>query len=164
MTSETEQNNNTTPSCPLCTGGRTSWYLWIGILVFIIIFIYANRSASTPASFDWNVNLQQELTQASETNRPILVNFHATWCGPCKMMDREVFSRAEVGEALANWIPVSIDVDEDPKTSDVFGIQSMPTLVILSPHGKELARHEGTMSVQEFLRFIRSAEKELSPS
>lgn len=161
MTEETQQDN-ASPSCPLCTSGRKSWLLWLGILVFIVIFFYANRSASAPASFVWVKSLETGLTQAGETNRPILVKFHATWCGPCQMMDHTVFSQAEVGQALADWVPVSIDVDHDRKTADAYTVQSLPTLVVLNTKGKELARHEGTMSAQDFLRFIRWAKNELT--
>lgn len=163
-TCETPQND-TLPSCPLCAGGRASWYLWIGLLIFIVIFIYANRTASKTetalASFQWGSNLQEAMPQAQQANRPILINFHARWCGACKIMDRQVFADAQVGKVLDNWIPVSVDVDRDPKTANTFGVHSLPTLVIISPDGQQLARREGTMSVEEFLSLIQAAESKL---
>lgn len=160
MNSDIEQNN-TLPSCPLCTGGRTSWFLWIGIFIFIVIFIYANRSASTTMSFAGVKSIERELAEAKAANRPIFINFYATWCGACRMMDREVFTKEPVAQALSTWVSASFDVDADPQTADAFGIQSLPTLVILSPQGRQIARREGVMSVQEFLQFLQSAENEL---
>ena len=161
MTSDTQQDN-APPSCPLCGGGRKMWLLWVGILIFIVIFFYANRSASAPASFDWVESLDTGLARARETDQPILVNFHASWCPGCQMMDRTVFDEAKVAKALANWVPVSIDVDQNPGTADGYAVQNLPTLVVLNAGGQELARREGAMSAQDFLRFIQWAEKVLA--
>jgi len=160
MTSEPQQNNSP-PSCPPGARGRKSWLLWLGILVFIVIFFYASRSASAPASFVWAKSLEAGLARASETNRPILVKFHATWCGPCQVMDRTVFSEDEVAQALANWVPVSIDVDRDSKTADAYGIQGIPAFVVLTPKGEPLTRRDGSMSAEAFIHFIGLAENAL---
>ena len=61
-----------------------------------------------------------------ENKTPILVDFYATWCGPCKMMH-------PVLEDFANSYPEirvgKIDVDQNPKTAGEFGIMSIPTIL-----------------------------------
>lgn len=66
--------------------------------------------------------------------KPALVDFYATWCGPCKML-------APVLEELSDELSESvdfykIDTDKEQKTSAVFGIQSVPTLLFFPKNGK----------------------------
>jgi thioredoxin 1 len=72
-----------------------------------------------------NDNFEAEVMQC---DKPVLVDFFATWCGPCKMI-------APVIEQIAaenNDIKVcKVDVDESPELAARFGVQSIPTLVVI---------------------------------
>ena len=76
------------------------------------------------------VNINDESFQRviSSTSRPVVVDFWATWCGPCIMM-------APVLEELANdfegeALITKLDVDQNPVTADKFNIRSIPTILI----------------------------------
>lgn len=68
-------------------------------------------------------NFEQEVLQAEQT---VLVDFFATWCGPCKMVAPIVKQIAEEGKAKV----CKIDVDEQPELANQFGIDSIPTLLV----------------------------------
>lgn len=68
-------------------------------------------------------NFEQEVLQATGT---VLVDFFATWCGPCKMIAPIVKELAEEGKAKV----CKIDVDEEPELAIRFGVDSIPTLLI----------------------------------
>jgi thioredoxin 1 len=90
-------------------------------------------NAVTDASFD------QEVLKASQ---PVLVDFHAKWCGPCKAMAPAL---DQVATELASKIKVvKVDVDENPKVTGAYGIRAMPTLLIFQG-GKVTAQHTGAI-------------------
>ncbi len=86
----------------------------------------------------------------SATAVPVIVDFYADWCGPCKMM-APVFAelaRRQRGQALV----VKVDTDRNPALATRFAVRSIPTLAVLRD-GKEVARQVGAapMAVLEEL-------------
>ncbi len=66
-----------------------------------------------------------------EDDRPVLVDFWATWCGPCRMVAPELEKLAEKYEGVIDV--VKVDVDQNPGISGAFGIQSIPTIAFFKP-------------------------------
>jgi thioredoxin 1 len=66
-----------------------------------------------------------------ENERPVVVDFWATWCGPCRMVAPELEKLAEKYEGIVEV--VKVDVDANPMISGAFGIQSIPTIAFFKP-------------------------------
>lgn len=75
--------------------------------------------------------------------QPVLVDFHATWCGPCKMMAPELQKFAQKNNGKLRVI--KIDIDKNPAVAQQFRIQGVPTLILFK-EGKVLWRQSGAMS------------------
>lgn len=81
---------------------------------------------------------------------PVLVDFNATWCGPCKMLGPVL---EEISSENDNFKIVSIDVDEEEDLAREYSVFSIPCLVLIKD-GKEANRTVGFMAKEDILTFI----------
>jgi thioredoxin 1 len=84
----------------------------------------------TDASFDESVK---------GTSLPVLVDFYADWCGPCKMLAPTI---EEIAANAVDFLVAKVNVDEAPAVAERFAVMSIPTLVVLRG-GEEIARAVG---------------------
>ncbi len=88
-------------------------------------------------------------------NVPVIVDFYADWCGPCKAMT-PIFAelaRRQAGRALV----VKVDTDRSPVVASRFNIRSIPTLAVLH-HGKEVARQVGAVPLPALEQLLQRAD------
>ena len=93
-------------------------------------------------------NFAAEVVKA---DRPVLVDFWATWCGPCMMLGPVV---AEIAEERKDVIKVGkVNVDEEPELAAKFGIMSIPA-VLLFKNGEVVANSVGYVSKEDMNAFV----------
>lgn len=84
--------------------------------------------------------------------KPVLVDFTATWCGPCKMMTPILTDvKKEVGETAAI---IKVDVDKNPSTAGAYQVQSVPTLIIFK-NGKQVWRQGGVVQKAMLVQLLK---------
>jgi len=85
---------------------------------------------------------------------PLLVDFWAPWCGPCKMVAPQLFKVAADG--VGRWVVTKVNTDERTDLAARFGIRSIPTLALFKAGG-EVARETGAMPAAAILQFLQQA-------
>lgn len=93
--------------------------------------------------------------QVIKSDKPVMVDFWATWCGPCQMAGPVVDALAD---DYVDKIKIGkLDVDANPETAAKFGVMSIPT-VILFKDGKEIARKVGFAGRPMYETLLKSVE------
>jgi thioredoxin 1 len=102
--------------------------------------------ATTDASFD---------TDVLQADKPVLVDFWAEWCGPCRMIAPAL---EELAEELGEQVQiVKIDIDENPDAPTKYGVRGIPTMILFK-NGQQAATQVGAMPKSAIKQWI---EREL---
>ena len=109
-----------------------------------------------PMLLDRPVHLGDEDFQRTiaETDIPVLVDFYADWCGPCKVMAPAVDELA--GRYQGRALVAKLDTDRAQRTAMGFGIRGIPTVIVFKG-GKEAARQTGAVPLQTLEGLLRKS-------
>jgi len=126
----------------------------------------AGSGASTLSGhqINWQSYSDEIMSEARQQNKPVIIDFYADWCLPCKELDKFTFSQPEVIELSKEFYMLKVDLTtaSDPLGRELrqrFQIKGVPTIVFISPQGTELSdlRVVGFMEKEEFLPRMQRA-------
>ena len=92
-------------------------------------------------------NFEEEVLKG---DKKVLIDFNASWCGPCRMLKPVI---DEIAEANDNIKVVSINIDDEEELADNYEVSSIPCLVLFD-NGKEVNRHVGLISKDDIEKLI----------
>ena len=106
-------------------------------------------------NFEPKIINEENLDTLINGDKPVLIDFFATWCGPCQMMLPLIHEIAKE-EKEERFVVGVVDIDESPSIAGKFGVMSVPTFLI-AKEGKEVVRFVGAMPKDTLLDKIKSA-------
>ena len=149
------------------------WFIIFTLLVIILIIasIFINKKGIEYIQGSQNIsNVETTINEKEEdsmdvkkvndetfeqevlkSNIPVLVDFYADWCGPCKMLSPTVDEVAQENDDIK---VVKVNVDESQNTAIKYQVMSIPTLVVIK-NGNEVNRSVGVIDKEEVLNMIK---------
>jgi thiol:disulfide interchange protein DsbD len=116
----------------------------IGIVFILLgVFFLLPSDADSGEKINWQVYSPQLLQQAKEEAKPVILDFYADWCIPCKELDNFTFSDERIQKQSENFVMVKADLthfqtEETSVIREKFNVRGVPTIVFLDKSGKEI--------------------------
>ncbi|MFI8377366.1 thioredoxin domain-containing protein [Leeuwenhoekiella sp. NPDC079379] len=120
------------------------------LLVVIILFTTSNSFAT-----NWLHSLEDAQKLALGQNKLILVDFWASWCGPCLKMDKDSWSDPEVQSLMEAFIPVKIDFDRQKNLARSYQVNAIPDFYIMDGNGAVIYHHKGYLNAFDLIRELK---------
>jgi len=132
------------------------------VLGLTLLFGISLGSAEA-ASIRWYTAFQQAMAAAQEANKPIMIEFWADWCSPCKVMETEVYTDAGVVAVLADkMIAVRLNFDNQKELVRRYNVEAIPHLVFTDSYGLELLYHRGILGAKDLTAVIDALPMDIS--
>jgi thioredoxin-related protein/YHS domain-containing protein len=127
----------------------------IAILAVLGNLILAAAGLQAAEQIPWVADFRTACGMAAEQHRLVLLHFYSDNCAPCVRLEQNVFSRADVGEAVAqNYLPVKVHVEKVPQLAARYSIRAWPTDVFVTPAGLELYRTVSPQDPREYMAVL----------
>jgi len=134
------------------------WPRRVGGIAVVAFALAGLLGAETGAPIAWTAFSEDALTRAVGSGRPVLIDFEAAWCLPCREMDRTTFRDPAVVRAAGRFATLRVDVTTaDDRVNDLmtrYQVPGVPTYVLLGGDGTERPRFVGFVSATDMARAL----------
>lgn len=129
----------------------------------LFLLIWSTPLIAQNGAIQWYKDLRQASSTAREVNKPMMIEFWADWCVPCKVMEAEVYTDSRVAAALSQKL-VAVRIHFDLQTDLVrqYNVEAIPNLVFTDSYGTELLRHRGIIEAEDLAAVIEALPSDMS--
>ena len=141
-----------------------------GLLIFLAGMVYVSvEQISKRPEVAWIVYSEQAITRASQEQKPVILDFSAKWCIPCRVMDKRIFQNPEILRLSQTIAFLRMDLTfqhpQQKQIMDQYGIRGVPSILFFNRQGKEEKdlRVEEIVSRAEFMRRMKELMRRSGP-
>ncbi len=133
----------------------------LSVIVIIagVYFLIPSKEISP----EWKAYSDTSFEQSKAANQPIMIDFYADWCIPCKELDAITYSDKKVIDEASRFDNYKVDMtkslsEETEKIRNKFNIVGMPTIILINSRGQEVKRLTGFVKPEEFLSILKAVD------
>lgn len=162
---------NTNSSNPTAPTRKPAWLGW-GVAVLVVLGVWTAALAMRGSGGEkhvlegWADGYEAGQVKAKELDRPMILLFTASGCGPCRQLKKNVLTKDEVHAALqAGFVPVQIDFSDQSSSNPnipiarQYGVQGFPTVLAVSSDGKDLGAFTAKRTPEAFTAWLEGIER-----
>jgi len=122
-------------------------------VILRVLAVLLLTSGPAAGGIRWEKSFDEALKRAKATRKPILVDFWADWCGWCHRLDKTTYVDPAVVRKAEEFVAVKVNTEGSVKDTEValrYDVQSLPTIVFLTPEGRQIQRLNGFQGPGQF--------------
>ncbi|MDH7444971.1 thioredoxin family protein [Aquimarina sp. 2201CG14-23] len=116
-----------------------------------ILLLFLMISGYGFSQVNWVYDMKMAQAMALEQNKLIIVDFWATWCGPCKQMDKKLWGTEEMSAMSNNFVFLKVDIDQEVDLAKNFNAMSIPLVVLIDASQKKIWSKSGFANASHYL-------------
>jgi len=132
-------------------------------VALMVLFLSGNVEAQNREVEFEHTSWKKVLKKAKRQDKLIFVDCYTSWCGPCKMMAKDVFTQDQVADFFnSNFVNFKIDMEkgEGPELKPGWKINAYPTFLVINAKGEVIHRVVGAYGADQFIEYVKEAQTE----
>lgn len=134
----------------------------VSVLAALLSAFVAFNANTIAKEIHWYNSFDQGAKVARETGKPLLLDFQADWCGPCKAMEIEFWPRENVVAIAEKFVSVRVDIDKETAIAARYNANPIPLIVVADPWSNQIYRHTGYRNTEGLLSIMKAMPDDFS--
>ncbi len=128
------------------------------IVLLLSLSVTSSMLQAGDSAVKWQHDLQTAHRISQSQNKPMMLVFCATWCGPCKKLTGQTMANPQMAAYInQHFVPIHLDADRDARIAEILRVESLPTTIILSPNADLIGRFSGYSDVKGYHQKLSQA-------